>query len=368
MPATLRDVAERAQVSMRTVSNVVSGYEHVSERMRGQGARGHRRARLPPQPRRPHAAHRPHRRARPGRARDRRALLQRARPRRHRRRRRVRLPGDDRPDRARSRARARPAHRRRSHDALRRHPVQPARDAGGTARDERPHRRCRSCCSASTSSTDDTTTSRSTTCAPLTMPRSTCSRSAAPASRRSAPSRTRPTRLLSSAPRATRQRCASAGLRPLATRGGRSLPQAPTATLRRGSCSRSPRPDAIFCYSDLLAMGALRAVFDAGLRVPEDVAIIGIDDIEEGRYSRPSLSTVSLDTPFIARAAVARIAARIDDPDVARARRSSRRMPCSCGRARSGRDRVSPRRRARGGSRAGTAHTRPACARTDGQT
>lgn len=76
-----------------------------------------------------------------------------------------------------------------------------------------------------------------------------------------------------------------------------------------------PRPDAIFCYSDILAMGALRAVFDAGLRVPDDVAIIGIDDIEEGRYSRPSLSTVSLDTPFIAHHAIARIAARIDDPE-----------------------------------------------------
>lgn len=74
-------------------------------------------------------------------------------------------------------------------------------------------------------------------------------------------------------------------------------------------------PDAIFCYSDLLAMGALRAVFDAGLRVPEDIAIIGVDDIEEGRYSRPTLSTVSLDTPFIAQHAVARIAARIADPD-----------------------------------------------------
>lgn len=75
------------------------------------------------------------------------------------------------------------------------------------------------------------------------------------------------------------------------------------------------RPDAIFCYSDLLAMGAMRAVFDAGLSVPEDVAVIGIDDIEEGRYARPSLSTVSLDTPFIAREAVGRIAVRIDDPD-----------------------------------------------------
>jgi DNA-binding LacI/PurR family transcriptional regulator len=74
-------------------------------------------------------------------------------------------------------------------------------------------------------------------------------------------------------------------------------------------------PDAIFCYSDLLAMGAIRAIFDAGLSVPDDIAIIGIDDIEEGRYSRPSLSTVSLDTPFIAAQAVSRIVERIADPD-----------------------------------------------------
>jgi Transcriptional regulators len=79
---------------------------------------------------------------------------------------------------------------------------------------------------------------------------------------------------------------------------------------------QTPRPDAIFCYSDLLAMGAMRAVFDAGLRVPEDIAVIGIDDIEEGRYSRPSLSTVSLDIPFIARTAVTRLAARIGDPEL----------------------------------------------------
>jgi DNA-binding LacI/PurR family transcriptional regulator len=60
----------------------------------------------------------------------------------------------------------------------------------------------------------------------------------------------------------------------------------------------------------------MRAVFDAGLRVPEDVAIIGVDNIEEGRYARPSLSTVSLDTPFIARQAVSRIVVRIEDPNI----------------------------------------------------
>ncbi|WP_030154857.1 LacI family DNA-binding transcriptional regulator [Glycomyces sp. NRRL B-16210] len=83
----------------------------------------------------------------------------------------------------------------------------------------------------------------------------------------------------------------------------------------RALLALSPRPDAIFCFSDLLAVGAMRAVFDAGLSVPEDVAVVGIDDIEEGRFSRPSLSTVSLDTPFIAREAVRRITARIEEPD-----------------------------------------------------
>lgn len=79
---------------------------------------------------------------------------------------------------------------------------------------------------------------------------------------------------------------------------------------------RRPLPDAIFCYSDLLAMGAMRAIFDAGLSVPDDIAVIGIDDIEEGAFARPSLSTVSLDTPFIAREAVGRIVARIEDSDI----------------------------------------------------
>lgn len=71
------------------------------------------------------------------------------------------------------------------------------------------------------------------------------------------------------------------------------------------------RPDALLCYSDLLAIGALRAAVDAGLRVPQDVAVIGIGDTEEGRYARPTLSTVSADTAFIAREAVARLIARI---------------------------------------------------------
>ncbi|MCG5469523.1 LacI family transcriptional regulator [Micromonospora sp. LAH09] len=76
-------------------------------------------------------------------------------------------------------------------------------------------------------------------------------------------------------------------------------------------------PDAILCSSDPLAIGAMRAAFDVGLRVPDDVAVIGIGDIEEGRYSRPTLSTVAVDTGFLAREAVARLTVRIGQPDAA---------------------------------------------------
>ncbi|WP_368498164.1 LacI family DNA-binding transcriptional regulator [Herbiconiux sp. A18JL235] len=114
-----------------------------------------------------------------------------------------------------------------------------------------------------------------------------------------------------------RQALAAAGLDfvPSLTRPAAHYSRADGYTAARELLASAEAPDAIFCYSDLLAMGAMRAVFDAGLRVPDDIAIVGIDDIEEGRYSRPSLSTVSLDTPFIAAQAVARIAERIDDPD-----------------------------------------------------
>ncbi|MET8354023.1 LacI family DNA-binding transcriptional regulator [Micromonospora sp. NPDC005206] len=88
----------------------------------------------------------------------------------------------------------------------------------------------------------------------------------------------------------------------------------------RALLAQPDRPDAIFCYSDPLAIGAMRAAFDAGLRVPVDVAVIGIGDIEEGRYSRPTLSTVAVDTGFLAGEAVARLTARIDQPGAAIAR------------------------------------------------
>lgn len=63
-------------------------------------------------------------------------------------------------------------------------------------------------------------------------------------------------------------------------------------------------PQAVFCFNDLLALGALRTALTSNLRVPEDIAIAGFDDIEDARYSTPTLTTISPDKVAIARSAV----------------------------------------------------------------
>lgn len=82
----------------------------------------------------------------------------------------------------------------------------------------------------------------------------------------------------------------------------------------RALLDRGERPDALFCFNDLLALGALRALHEAGLRVPADVAVVGFDDIEEGRYSVPTLTTVSPAKDRIAGTAVDLLVARLTAP------------------------------------------------------
>jgi DNA-binding LacI/PurR family transcriptional regulator len=64
------------------------------------------------------------------------------------------------------------------------------------------------------------------------------------------------------------------------------------------------RPDAVFAFNDLIAIGAMRVLHERGLRVPWDVAVVGFDDIAEGRFGAVSLTTVSPDKQAIARMAV----------------------------------------------------------------
>lgn len=71
------------------------------------------------------------------------------------------------------------------------------------------------------------------------------------------------------------------------------------------------RPDAVFCFNDLLALGAIHAAREARVRVPQDVLIVGFDDIEDGRYSLPTLTTIRPDKHEIARLAVRTLVERI---------------------------------------------------------
>lgn len=62
----------------------------------------------------------------------------------------------------------------------------------------------------------------------------------------------------------------------------------------------TPRPDAVFCVTDWLALGVIRGLQRSGVVVPDDVAVVGYDDIPYGRASNPTLSTVAPDRAEIA--------------------------------------------------------------------
>jgi DNA-binding LacI/PurR family transcriptional regulator len=83
------------------------------------------------------------------------------------------------------------------------------------------------------------------------------------------------------------------------------------AAAMRQLLAADPRPDAVVCFNDTLALGALRALHDAGLDVPGDVAVAGFDDIEDGHFSVPTLTTIAPDKAHLARAAVDLLATRL---------------------------------------------------------
>ena len=71
-------------------------------------------------------------------------------------------------------------------------------------------------------------------------------------------------------------------------------------------------PDAVFCFNDHMAIGALRACVEAGVSVPDEIAIVGFDDIAETRYCNPTITTISPDLTGLARAALQLLTRRID--------------------------------------------------------
>ncbi|MFI7703827.1 LacI family DNA-binding transcriptional regulator [Nonomuraea sp. NPDC049480] len=96
--------------------------------------------------------------------------------------------------------------------------------------------------------------------------------------------------------------------------------EATTMTARAGEKAAveliaGPLPKAVFCANDLLALGVLRALLRAGVRVPEDVALMGYDDIDFAAASTVSLSSMRQPTYQLGRIATELLLDECDNPD-----------------------------------------------------
>jgi DNA-binding LacI/PurR family transcriptional regulator len=74
---------------------------------------------------------------------------------------------------------------------------------------------------------------------------------------------------------------------------------------------RGGRPDAVFAFNDAMALGAMHELQVRGVRVPDDVAVMGFDDVDDARYSTPALTSVDPGREEIARTAVDLLVERI---------------------------------------------------------
>ncbi|HET7790614.1 MAG TPA: LacI family DNA-binding transcriptional regulator [Gemmatimonadales bacterium] len=74
-----------------------------------------------------------------------------------------------------------------------------------------------------------------------------------------------------------------------------------------GLARAAPRPTAVFAANDAMAIGAVSAFREAGMRIPEDVAVAGFDDIPMARYMHPPLTTVRVDISDLGARATARL-------------------------------------------------------------
>lgn len=96
-----------------------------------------------------------------------------------------------------------------------------------------------------------------------------------------------------------------------------------------------PVPDAIVCGNDEMAIGALRVLKTAKVKVPTDVAVTGFDDIAATRHLRPPLTTVRQPMSDLGEQAVRAVLARVDDPsgsrqDIVLATQTVIRRSCGC--------------------------------------
>lgn len=78
--------------------------------------------------------------------------------------------------------------------------------------------------------------------------------------------------------------------------------------------SLSTLPSAILCSNDMTAIGVLRAAYMDGLRVPDDISVVGLDDIDFAEFTLPPLTTIRLSRADLARAAFEALRQQAEDP------------------------------------------------------
>jgi LacI family transcriptional regulator len=71
--------------------------------------------------------------------------------------------------------------------------------------------------------------------------------------------------------------------------------------------------DAVFCSSDLMAVGAMRAIKAAGLRIPQDIAVVGFDDVPLASFTEPTLTTIRQDVNQLGRIATDTLVYMLDN-------------------------------------------------------
>jgi LacI family transcriptional regulator len=79
-----------------------------------------------------------------------------------------------------------------------------------------------------------------------------------------------------------------------------------------------PRPDAVFAANDMMAIGCMTALREAGIRVPDEIAVSGFDDVPMARYVTPPLTTIHVHIAELGSQAMELLGEQIDQPDHAK--------------------------------------------------
>ena len=82
--------------------------------------------------------------------------------------------------------------------------------------------------------------------------------------------------------------------------------------MMRDLLKRKGRPDGVFCHNDVVAIGAMKAVLDAGLSIPADIAIVGYDNVRYSRYLNIPLTSIDQTTAALSEAAATLVLDLVD--------------------------------------------------------